>query len=135
MALGHDDILGHTGEITTHEVHVPEWRNANGDDVVRVRSVTIREWEIQQARNNRDAVGDKEPGGKVAATLLARCIVDENGARLFKDDAATALAELPAGPAQKLSEGILEASGLTEKSADDIEGNSDAAPSGDSSSN
>jgi hypothetical protein len=127
MALTRDQILKHSGTYTSKEVHVPEW-SIGGDDVVLVRGMTIREFEINQSR-----VDD----GLSTAALIVRCVLDEAGLRVFSDTDTAMVAELPLSSIKRLSEAIADLSGLNDKGEADVavaEGNSDAAPSGDSSS-
>lgn len=127
MALGKQAILKHAGRYKTREVHMPEWADGD-DDVVLVRSITLREWELHQSQDARKGAG------KLSAGLLARVILDDNGGRVFSDDDADQLAELVVGDANELTDAVLEISGLTDESADEIRGNSEAAQSGSSSS-
>lgn len=134
MALTADAMLKHAGNTSTREVHVPEWADGNGDDVVLVRSMTAGEFDVYSAKVSRNNADDKEPSSHVSATLIARCVVNADGSRAFKDDQINALAQLKAGPVQNLTKAILDQSGLTDEGEKEIRGNSDAAQGGNSSS-
>jgi hypothetical protein len=125
MALSKESILKHSGMLTTGEVHVPAWADDTGDDVVLVRGMTIREFELNQAR----AVD-----GTSTASLLARCIVDSTGGRVFADDDIPRIAELGFGEINRIADEIAELSGLGEDAKKAAEGKSEAPPSGSSDS-
>jgi hypothetical protein len=135
MALSKDSILKHAGTINRKEVHIPAWADESGDDVVIVRGLTIREWEIHQARLGREAAaaGDKDPKGDANARLIARCVIDENGARVFGDDDINAISNLGLGDVLKLQEAINEASGLGDDAEADARGESEPTPNFNSS--
>lgn len=129
MALSREKIISHAGSFKSREVHVPAWADENGDDVVLVRGMTLREFEINQGRADN---------GMANASVIARCVLDANGDRVFTDGDVSIIAELPMAEAQALSEAIAEESGLggdkpEAKAIADAEGNSETTP-GDSSS-
>lgn len=129
MALSRDNILKHAGTLPTKTIHVPAWVDEDGDDTVTVRGMTVREFEVNQARLG-------EGTGEATAALVARCVVDENGGRIFRDEDVKQIAELGFGEVNRIGQAISELSGLTDESkpSEAIEGNSVAAQSGDSSS-
>ena len=59
---------------------------------------------------------DSKPAS-VAVTILGAC--DDKGARLFTDDDAARLAQLPAGIVSKISKAILAHNGMGPKAAED----------------
>ena len=128
MALSRDQILKHAGTPDVGEVHVPKWSDG-GDDLVKVRGITLREWELHQAR-----VAREDGKGLANAALISRCVVDDNGGRVFRDGDVDQIAELGVGEMTKLVERILELSGLTDASEEAVRGESDSAPSSSSSS-
>lgn len=134
MALNREDILKHAGMFDPQEVHVPAWKNGAGDDVVLVRGLTAREFDVHQARVQRQGADDKEPAANLTASLVVRCIVDDSGKRLFTDADINVLGELPAGDLNRITNVIAEQSGLTDEAEKAIEGNSEAAQGGNSSS-
>ena len=65
--------------------------------------------------------------------IVARGLVDEKGARVYKDDEAAAIAdEIPCKALDKISGRILEISGMASKEATELK-NAPQSPSGDSS--
>jgi len=97
MALSKDKIVKHAGKHAIREVHVPEWVDEDGDDVVIVRGMSIGEFELNQAR---------AADGKATAMVLARCIVDGDGNRIFSDSDAGVIAKLPMAGIQRLSQAV-----------------------------
>lgn len=126
MALSKESILKHAGTLDRREVHVPAWADESGDDVVLVRGMTIREWEIHQARLARES-DDKAPKGQANARLLRACVIDETGRPLFSDDDLNPLANLSLGDVLKLQEAITDASGLGEAAEAEAVGESETA--------
>jgi hypothetical protein len=116
-------------------VDVPEW---GGEVLVRGLSGLDRdayEASIQQIRPKPD--GSKEivfVRDNARARLLVKCLVDDQGNRLFKDSDAPALGKKNGAIIDKLYDVAAELSGMGDANEAEIEGNSDAAPSGDSSS-
>ena len=97
-------ILRRTGSCPTRIVDVPEWGDDSTDGKILVRGMTIREFEVNQARAD---------DGKATAAVLARCVLqDESGLRMFSDDDISALAELPLAEVTPVSKAIMELSGL-----------------------
>lgn len=129
MALSKQAILKHAGVFKTREVHVPAWADDNGDDVVLVRGMTLREFEINQSRSEE---------GKASASVIVRCVLAADGTRLFDDSDVNAIAELPMADAAKLTEAIVDESGLgggkSESDAIDDAGKA-SEPTSDGSSN
>lgn len=128
MALSKQAILKHAGVFKAREVHVPAWADENGDDVVLVRGMTIREFEINQERAGK---------GEATASVIARCLMDDTGGRLFDDSDVSVIAELPLVAIQDISRAITEESGLVDgpdKAIADAEGKSPATSGSDSSS-
>ncbi|MFJ6729987.1 phage tail assembly chaperone [Streptomyces sp. NPDC091281] len=134
MALSADAILG-AEDTQIKTVDVPEW----GGEVA-VRGLTGMERDayeasIQQIRPKPD--GTREVvfvRDNARAKLLVKCLVDPDGRRLFKDTDAPALGKKNGAVIDRLYDVATELSGMSDAAQDDIEGNSEAAPSGDSSS-
>ena len=131
MALSRDAILKHAGSMNQAEVHIPEWADETGDDVVVVRGLTSREWDTHLI-----AVQEAESGkiSNASAELLVKCVLDEHGARVFSDADAAQVGELSVGSVSRLASKVLGLSGITADDQKVIEGNSGAAPSGSSDS-
>lgn len=133
MALSKDSILKHAGSLTTRQVHIPAWVDDTGDDVVIVRGMTIREWEIHQARLAREG-DDKSPKGQANARLIVSCVVDEAGRRVFNDEDLGQISNLGLGDVLKLQEAITEASGLGDDAEAEARGESETAQTDSSGS-
>lgn len=113
MALKREAILKHAGNVETRVVQVKKWADETGDCDVILRAMTIKEFEIHQARVEREAAqSDGEPKGEAAARLLARVIIDETGARVFTDDDVSQISNLGLAEIMKLDRALNELSGL-----------------------
>lgn len=88
-------ILG-AQHLPVEEVHVPEWADENGDDLVYVRGMTGAErdlWEMSlTVERNGQMIPDQ---ANATAKALVRCIVDAEGQRLFEDRDANELGAQP----------------------------------------
>ncbi|MFI6249051.1 hypothetical protein [Streptomyces sp. NPDC051016] len=134
MVLNAAAILG-ADDVETKPVDIPQW----GGEVL-VRGLTGIERDAYEASIQQ--VRPKPDGGRevvfvrdnARAKLLVKCLVDENGHRLFKDTDAPALGKKSGAILDKLYDVAAELSGMGEAVEKEIEGNSEAAPSGDSSS-
>lgn len=131
MALSRESIIKHAGVFKTEEVHVPAWADETGDDVVLVRSMTLREYEVQQTRASANGSKDE---GKVAAAMLVRLVLKPDGDRLFNDSDIDLIAELSIGDTDLLSTAIMHVSGLTDEAKAEQAKNSAAGQTGSSSS-
>lgn len=112
---------------------------------IRVRGLTGLERDrFEQAiydNQERRSRARKKPGAKPVPAipfrlaLIVRSIVGEDGSRLFGDDEYTAVGErLPADVTERVFEAARRLSGMTEKDAEDLEGNSDETDGDDSPS-
>lgn len=134
MSLSSSQIL-EADDTQTKPVDVPEW----GGEVL-VRGLTGMERDayeagIQQIRPKPD--GSREVvfvRDNARAKLLVKCLVDESGNRLFKDTDAPALGRKNGAVIDRLYDVAAELSGMGDATEKEIEGNSEAAQSGDSSS-
>jgi len=80
------------------------------------------------------AESKKEDGQRVGnieylAILLVRCLVDEDGARLYGDDETGDIKRLPTSTLMPLAEAAMRVNGLSEESAEELEKNSESGPS------
>jgi hypothetical protein len=142
MALSRDQIMK-PRVLKTREVHVPEWADG-GDDVVNVRELTGEELDAFQASNfvRRPVTFGPNKGqmelvpdlGNQKAKLVSKAIVDEAGKRLFNDGDIVELGKLSAAALTRVYNAAAELSGLTDEDEAETSGNSDAAPSGSSTS-
>ncbi|SHI68507.1 phage tail assembly chaperone [Streptomyces sp. 3214.6] len=134
MALNGTQIL-EADDTKIEPVPVPEW---GGEVLVRGLTGIERddyEASIQQIRPKPD--GTKEVvfvRGNARARLLVKCLIDEQGNRLFKDSDAPALGKKNGAIIDKLYDVAAELSGMGDANEAEIEGNSEAGQTGDSSS-
>jgi len=129
MPLSRDAILG-ADDIVTEPVEVPEWAGK-----VLVRGLTGADRDAFEASIRRFRGGQVEVVQENArAKLVVRCLVDENGERLFADRDASLLGKKSAAVLDRLYDVAARLSGLSEEAREELEGNSDAATSGASAS-
>lgn len=115
-------------ELKTETIEVPAWGG----------SVTIREL----TGSERDAYEGSMlvQGGKTRsinyqnarAKLVARCLIDEKGQRLYQDNEINLLGKLPSAGLAYVFDRCRELSGLTEKNVETLMGNLPADQSGGS---
>lgn len=125
MSLSRDAILG-ADDIATESVDVPEW----GDKVL-VRGLDGEGRDAFESSIRRiHPSGEMELDQRNArAKLLVRCLVDDDGERLFADRDAPELGKKSAIVLDRLYEVAARLSGLSDEAKAELEGNSDAAPS------
>lgn len=135
MALSRAGILA-ADDIQTERVPVPEW----GDEVI-VRGLTGDELDAYQAsrRQFRNAGTPQQElifiQDNARAGLLVKCLVDEEGNRLFTDQDAGDLGRKNGKVLDRLYDVAARLSGLSNEEQEAMEGNSETpAPDGDSSS-
>jgi hypothetical protein len=135
MRLSRDDVLKADDRVT-EEVVCPEWGGS-----VLVRGMTGRErdsWEVS-LRDQRS--GQRIPGrmNNIRSQVIVRCIVDDDGARLFTDADVAALGEKSGAAIDRVYDVAARLSGLSEEDekemAEDFGGegggsSSTASPSG-----
>lgn len=96
-------------DLPTRDVAVPEW---GGD--VRVRGLTGRErdaFELRMAVANKNGDTDVD----MRAGIVGRCIVDENGERLFTDRELGRLAGKSGAALDRVFDVVRELSGMTDE--------------------
>lgn len=134
MALTASQIL-EAEDVKIEPVDIPAW---GGEVLVRGLTGIERdayEASIQQIRPKPD--GTKEVvlvRDNARAKLLVKCLVDEQGNRLFKDTDAPALGKKNGAILDRLYDVAAELSGMGDANEKELEGNSEAANGGDSSS-
>jgi hypothetical protein len=135
MALSRDGILNAV-DVQTEKVFVKEW----GDDVI-VRGLTGDELDayqgsIRQFRPSFDGKGMEQVliQEGMRAKLLVKCLIDEAGERLFTDQDAPALGAKNGSVIDRLYDVAARLSGLSEEEKAELEGNSEAATDGSSTS-
>ncbi|MFJ8153971.1 phage tail assembly chaperone [Streptomyces sp. NPDC094468] len=135
MALSRDSIL-QASDVRTKTVPVPEW----GGDVI-LRGLTGEELDAYQAsrRQVRNA-GTKQQElviiqDNARASLLVKCIIDDDGARVFTDQDAGLLGMKNGKVLDRLFDVASDLSGLSDEDQEEMEGNSETpTPDGVSSS-
>jgi len=120
MTLSRDAILG-ASDIQTREVHVPEW----GDSVF-IKGMSGAERDAFEAANQDGSGGQKLTN--VRARFLVRCIVNENGTRIFRDEDAAALGKKSSAAISRLWDAAAELNGTSDEAQAVMEGNSETAP-------
>jgi hypothetical protein len=129
MPLSRDQIL-EAKDLETREVDCPEWGGS-----VLVKALSGRERDAWEASLVQMRGKQQVPQlGNIRAKLVARCVVDENGERLFTDADIKALGEKSAAALDRIFDVASEMSGISEKDIEEIEGNSDGALSAASTS-
>ena len=125
MPLSKDQILS-AEDRETRTVSVHEW---GGEVLLRTMTGTDRnayEQSLIRVHGNQ-AVPNM---ANASAKLLARCIVGEDGERLFTEAEIVELGKKSAAVLNRLADVAAEMNGLTDEAVEDLAGNSEAAPSG-----
>ena len=108
--------------LRTAEVDAPGWGK------VRVRQMSLRDrGDMNQQR--RDGAGDAE----LAAFVVCRCAVNEDGTRMFDDKEAVHFLDADPAPIDAIAKVALELSSVTKEDVKEAEKNSAAGQTGDSS--
>lgn len=119
-------------DLKTEEVGMPEW---GGTIIVREPTATERdsyERGLFEARKVGNSFEIKPNLQNTKARLAVRCIIDEDGERLFSDQDATALGMKSAAALNRIIEVIQRLAGMSKADLKELEGNSGAGQ-GDSS--
>jgi hypothetical protein len=130
-SVSRDDFLSRRDEFRRIEaVPLPEF----GDDsVIKVQGLDAAsrfKWALARDKAIEGDSGAAEP----TSLLVALSAVDDNGKRLFKDEDAEYISQHLAEIVDRIATKASELSGLSDKAAEDAEGNSAATESGDSPS-
>lgn len=129
MPLSKDQIVA-AEDREVRSVPVPEW---GGEVLLKTMTGTDRNaYENSLIRMQGDVAVPNM--ANASAKLLARCLVDEDGERLFSEAEIHELGQKSASVLSRLSEVAQEMNGLTEQAVEEAEGNSEAALSGSSTS-
>ena len=118
MALSRDAIIA-ADDIKTREVDMPEWGGS-----VFVKGVTGAERDNFEAAN-QDSSGNAKLTN-LRARFLVRCIVNEQGTRIFADQDAAALGKKSSAAINRLWEVAGELNGTKDSDQEAMEGNSEA---------
>ena len=143
MRLSRDDILK-AEDTAPEEVPVPEWGGT-----VLVRGMTGKErdqFEVSLAEESAGAVqvqrgraGGRPPGRNLVnmrAKIVARCVITDDGERMFSDADVTALGEKSGAPIDRIFTVAARLSGMGEEDAETMAANfaeADGAPSSSAS--
>jgi hypothetical protein len=130
MALLSKDAILQADDLPTEDVEIPEWGGT-----VRVRALTGKERDafeasLQQQRGKEFV----RVTANVRAKLVAKCLVGEDGERLFSENEVNALGAKSVAGLDRVFEVAARLSRLSEEDVEELAGNYDAAQSGDSSS-
>ena len=126
MALSKTDILD-ADDMPREEVAVPEWGGT-----VLVRTMTAAERDSFEARViGTDGIRNL---ANIRATLCARCIVDEQGKRLFGDGDIDLLGQKSAAAVDRVFAVCQRLNGLTPDDVEELAKNLPGDPEGSSSS-
>lgn len=123
-----DQILGRQ-DLPVEVIAVPEW----GMDV-RVRALTGTERDAYEAstlkaKPGKDGATELEPSFEnMRANLVARCVVDEEGHRVFSDADVPAVGGKSGAVLSRLFEACQRMNGLRPQDFEESLGNSEGAP-------
>lgn len=124
MPLSRDEIF-RKHDILTEEVEVPEWGGS-----VTVRGMTGRQrdaWEASfQKRQGKRTITDID---NVRAKLVAFCVVDVEGNRLFTDGDVEELGGKSAAALDRIADVAARLSGIAEEDVEELVGNFGMTPS------
>ena len=124
MALTKDQILS-VDDLGLLKLHVPEW---NGDVFIRVMTVGERDaYENEWQRKKETGVDD------FRTKFLVRCLVDENGNRLFDNGDVAKLAQKSARVMNRIWMAAMEHNNLSDQSIEELAKNSEPGPTAGSS--
>src|SRR5690554_3545198 len=130
--LSKTDILG-ADDIPHEDVSVPEWGGT-----VRVRGLTGGQRSLIEATmiaaKGQEVSVRTEAFKTLRERLVAACLVDESGKRLFSDKEVGALAEKSGKVLGRLFEIAQRLSGMDDDAVEEMAGNSDAGQSAGSDS-
>lgn len=125
--LGREQILK-AGDVMTEEVDVPEWGGS-----VLVRGLTGRQRdEFETSLIERRGKRSVPNTDNMRAKLVAWCVVDEDGQRLFTNADAAALGDRSAAALDRVYKVAARLSGITDEDLEEL-AEDFGSPSGDSS--
>ncbi len=127
MALLSKDQILSADDLPTQDIEVPEWGGT-----VRVRSLTGRERDTLEVQISLARKNGTELDIRGATT--GRCMVDENGHRLFTDKELAALGRKSAAVLDRIWDIVRELSGMTDEKLKKAARDFENAPNDDSPS-
>lgn len=129
MLLTKDAILS-ANDLVTEDVDVPEWGGT-----VRVRSISGAERDaFEQAIVTRKGKSVQTNLANIRAKMVALCVVDEGGQRLFTDADVVALGRKSAAALDRVFSVAQRLAGLTDEDVDELAENLRPGQSDDSTS-
>ena len=133
MALNKNEIL-QANDLQHEALEIPEW---GGEILVRGFTAAERD-EYEQSLIDARRVGNETQIKMVSENAKARaavkCIVNDEGERIFTDADADVLGQKSAKALNRIMEKIQNLSGMSEKDMKELAGNSNAAQTADSRS-
>lgn len=125
--LSRDAILG-ADDLEYEELDVPEWGGT-----VRVRSLSGAERDAYEAsmrlQRGKEFIANM---ANIRAKLVAKCVVDENGERIFTDNDAPALGEKSASALDRIFEVAARLSRISDEDVEELGKASESDLAGDS---
>lgn len=128
--LSRDEILA-AEDLPTATVAVPEW---GGEVRIRTMTATARdEWEKRFIGKDDNPAARHAAWTNIRASLAARCIVDDEGKRVFADEDVAALGRKSSIALERVFTACRTLNALTEADVRELAGNSASGPSDASS--
>jgi hypothetical protein len=121
--LNRDQILQMAKALRREEVDVPEW---GGKVIIQEPSGADRddyEQSLLEARKVGRRTEIKPNFANARARLVVKCVVNEDGARIFKDSDADELGRVSGAVLARLVNVIKRLGAMDEKDVEDLEGN------------
>jgi hypothetical protein len=130
VLLSREEILG-ADDRKTEDVAVPEWGGS-----VRVRSMSGKERDAYEAGivQMRGDGSRKVTLENIRARLVSLTVVGEDGERLFSESDIGVLGDKSAAALERVFDVARKLSGLSEDDVEELAGDFDDAPNGDSTS-
>lgn len=131
--LSKAEVLG-ADDLERATVEVPEWgKDAEGNPAcVMIRMIMAKERDAFEASMNN---GTDRNLANLRARLCALCIVDADGARLFRDEAdIKSLGEKSAKAVDRIFDACRKLNGMTNDEVEELEKNLSSSPGESSSS-
>jgi len=132
MALLTKDQILKSDRKKSVDVDVKEWGGT-----VRLQELSASDrdlWENESFVLNAEGTGAKFNPKHARARLVVRCLVDDQGRRMFSDDEVAAIGSLSASTIQKLFNAARKLNAISDGDIKELEGNSGAGPSAGGSS-
>jgi len=126
MILGKEDIIARD-DLAIEDIETPEWSG-----IVRLRTLTGTERDAYEASIFKP--GGKSDYNNLRAKLLVKCIVDDKGKRVFKDNEIDLLGNKSASVLDRLFARAQKLNGMGAKDAEEILKNLESGQSDDSAS-